>query len=128
MSNNLTDFIVQQFKKSFELSQFGAQLVQTANFLGYFCMAIPAALVMRRWGYKAGMVMGLVLGENTKLAGSLLVMAIVGGAIFPPILGWIAKSAGSLAKGYIVPCVGFSGVTLYGLLVNRVLPECDRTS
>jgi FHS family L-fucose permease-like MFS transporter len=27
-----------------------AQLAQTANFLGYFCMAIPAALVMRRWG------------------------------------------------------------------------------
>src|ERR1700728_2681851 len=59
MSNNLTDILVQQFKKSFELSQFSAQLVQTANFLGYFCMAIPAALVMRRWGYKAGMIMGL---------------------------------------------------------------------
>src|SRR5579864_9724911 len=59
MSNNLTDILVQQFKKSFELSQFSAQLVQTANFLGYFCMAIPAALVMRKWGYKAGMIMGL---------------------------------------------------------------------
>ena len=61
MSNNLTDILVQQFKKSFELSQFGAQLVQFANFMGYFCMAIPAALVMRKWGYRAGMVMGLVL-------------------------------------------------------------------
>ena len=61
MSNNLTDILVQQFKKSFELSQFSAQLVQTANFFGYFCMAIPAALLMRRWGYKAGMVTGLVL-------------------------------------------------------------------
>jgi len=59
MSNNLTDILVQQFKKSFELSQFGAQLVSTANFSGYFCMAIPAALAMRRWGYKAGMIMGL---------------------------------------------------------------------
>jgi MFS transporter, FHS family, L-fucose permease len=61
MSNNLTDILVQQFKKSFELSQFAAQLVQTANFLGYFCMAIPAALIMRRWGYKTGMVLGLIL-------------------------------------------------------------------
>jgi FHS family L-fucose permease-like MFS transporter len=61
MSNNLTDILVQQFKKSFELTQFGAQLVQTANFLGYFCMAIPAALVMRRWGYKAGMILGLTM-------------------------------------------------------------------
>src|SRR6201997_5678183 len=61
MSNNLTDILVQQFKKSLELSQFSAQLVQTANFFGYFCMAIPAGLVMRRWGYKAGMVSGLVI-------------------------------------------------------------------
>jgi FHS family L-fucose permease-like MFS transporter len=61
MSNNLTDILVQQFKKSFELSQFSAQLVETANFFGYFCMAIPAALLMRKWGYKAGMVIGLVM-------------------------------------------------------------------
>ncbi|HEV2618846.1 MAG TPA: L-fucose:H+ symporter permease [Acidobacteriaceae bacterium] len=61
MSNNLTDILVQQFKKSFELSIFSAQLVGTANFLGYFFMAIPAALVMRRWGYKSGMLMGLIL-------------------------------------------------------------------
>lgn len=59
MSNNLTDILVRQFQKSFQLSIFNAQLVQTANFLGYFCMAIPAALVMRKWGYKAGMIMGL---------------------------------------------------------------------
>ena len=61
MSNNLTDILVQQFRKSFELSKLSAQLVSTANFTGYFCMAIPAALVMRRWGYKTGMVMGLTL-------------------------------------------------------------------
>jgi FHS family L-fucose permease-like MFS transporter len=61
MSNNLTDILVQQFRKSFELSVFSAQLVSTANFLGYFCMAVPAALIMRRWGYKTGMVMGLTL-------------------------------------------------------------------
>jgi len=61
MSNNLTDILVQQFKKSFELSTFSAQLVSTANFTGYFCMAIPAALLMRRWGYKTGMVLGLCL-------------------------------------------------------------------
>ena len=43
------------------------------------------------------------LGPNTKLAGSLLVvMAIVGGALFPLVLGVIARSTGSLALGYIV--------------------------
>jgi MFS transporter, FHS family, L-fucose permease len=61
MSNNLTDILVQQFKKSFELSPLQAQLVQTAVFFGYFCMALPAALVMRRWSYKAGILLGLCL-------------------------------------------------------------------
>jgi len=60
MSNNLTDILVQQFKKSFELSLLQAQLVQTAVFLAYGTMAIPAALIMRRFGYKAGILIGLV--------------------------------------------------------------------
>jgi MFS transporter, FHS family, L-fucose permease len=61
MSNNLTDILVQQFRKSFELSPLQAQLVQTAVFLGYFCMAMPAAIFMRRWGYKAGILTGMCL-------------------------------------------------------------------
>jgi MFS transporter, FHS family, L-fucose permease len=60
------------------------------------------------------------LGENTKLGGSFLVMAIVGGALFPLGLGWIAKTTGSLALGYLVPLVGFAGVSLYGFLAPRV--------
>src|SRR6202050_5436780 len=59
MSNNLTDILVQQFKKSFGLSPLQAQLVQTAVFMGYFCMALPAAMFMRRMGYKAGILAGL---------------------------------------------------------------------
>src|SRR5258706_4509667 len=75
MSNNLTDILVQQFKKSFELSPVSAQLVQTANFLGYFFMAMPAALLMRRWGYKAGMVMGLLL-----FGGGMVLFGAAGGS------------------------------------------------
>jgi FHS family L-fucose permease-like MFS transporter len=68
MSNNLTDILVQQFKKSFELSLIQAQLVQTAVFLAYGTMAIPAALLMRRWGYKTGILIGLsVFGTGTLL-------------------------------------------------------------
>lgn len=61
MSNNLTDVLVQQFRKSFELSPLQAQLVQTAVFFGYFCMALPAALATQRKGYKTGILMGLGL-------------------------------------------------------------------
>jgi len=60
MSNNLTDILGQQFRKSFELNVLQAQLVQTAVFLAYFVMAIPAALLMRKFGYKMGLVVGLV--------------------------------------------------------------------
>jgi MFS transporter, FHS family, L-fucose permease len=68
------------------------------------------------------------LGPNTKLAGSFLVMAIVGGAIFPPILGWIAKVTGSLAYGYVVPAIGFLGVALYGFLAGDLQPPSGNTS
>lgn len=68
MSNNLTDILVQQFRKAFELSPFEAQLVQTSVYLGYFCMALPMAIAMQRWGYKRGMLLGLVLfGVGTLL-------------------------------------------------------------
>jgi len=68
MSNNLTDILVQQFRKSFELSLIQAQLVQTAVFLAYGTMAIPAALIMRRFGYKVGILIGLAtFGTGTLL-------------------------------------------------------------
>jgi len=63
------------------------------------------------------------LGPNTKLAGSLLVMAIVGGAIFPPVLGLIARNTGSLALGYVVPLAGFVVVAIYGFLSSKWQPS-----
>jgi len=47
--------------KSFEITRFKAGLVQSAYFGGYFLLSMPAALVMRRFGYKAGLVTGLFL-------------------------------------------------------------------
>jgi FHS family L-fucose permease-like MFS transporter len=59
--NNLTDVLIRQFMKSFAISRFQAALVQSAEFGGYFIMAMPAAFFMRRFGYKSGFVMGLLL-------------------------------------------------------------------
>ncbi|HEY7887361.1 MAG TPA: L-fucose:H+ symporter permease [Steroidobacteraceae bacterium] len=61
VANNLNDILIRQFKKAFELTDFESGLVQSAFYLGYFLFAIPAGLVMRRYGYKAGIVVGLVL-------------------------------------------------------------------
>lgn len=68
MSNNLTDILVQQFRKSFSLSLLQAQLVQTSVFLAYGTMAIPSAILMKRFGYKAGLLVGLIIfGVGTLL-------------------------------------------------------------
>jgi FHS family L-fucose permease-like MFS transporter len=59
--NNLTDFLIRQFMKSFEINRSGAAQLQIGIFVGYFLMAIPAGQIMRRFGYKAGLVTGLIL-------------------------------------------------------------------
>lgn len=59
--NNLNDVLIRQFMKSFAISRFQAGLVQSAFYLGYFLLAMPAAMLMRRLGYKAGFVTGLLL-------------------------------------------------------------------
>lgn len=61
VANNLNDVLIKHFKKAFTLSDFQSGLVQTAFYFGYFCFAIPAALFMKRFGYKAAVVLGLVL-------------------------------------------------------------------
>jgi len=59
--NSMNDVLIRQFMKSFELSRFQAGLVQSAFYMGYFMLAIPAALLMKKSGYKAGFVTGLLL-------------------------------------------------------------------
>ena len=59
--NNLNDVLIRQFMKSFAITRFQAGLVQSAFYMGYFLLAMPAALLMRKAGYKAGFVIGLFL-------------------------------------------------------------------
>ena len=59
--NNLNDILIRQFMTSFAVSRFQAGLVQFAFYLGYFFLATPAALLMRRYGYKSGFITGLLL-------------------------------------------------------------------
>jgi MFS transporter, FHS family, L-fucose permease len=61
VANNLNDILIKQFKKAFELSDFQAGLVQSAFYMGYFVLAIPASICMRRLGYKAALLIGLGL-------------------------------------------------------------------
>ena len=47
--------------KSMELSPFQAGLTQSAFYMGYFVFAVPAALLMRQYNYKTGIVLGLFM-------------------------------------------------------------------
>lgn len=61
LPNNLNDVLIPQFMKAFELNRLEAGLVQSAFYAGYFLFSFPAAKVMDRYGYKAGLLTGLVL-------------------------------------------------------------------
>ncbi len=62
IANDLTNPMVSAFKKVMrELSNFEAALVQLAFYGGYATMAIPAALFIRKFSYKGGIILGLAL-------------------------------------------------------------------
>jgi FHS family L-fucose permease-like MFS transporter len=60
-ANAVTDPMVIAFKKVMELSNSEAAWVQMAFYGGYFCMALPAAIFMRKYSYKVGILIGLAL-------------------------------------------------------------------
>lgn len=59
--NNLNDVLIRQFMKSFAITRFEAGLVQSAFYLGYFLLALPAGILMAKKGYKTGFLTGLLL-------------------------------------------------------------------
>lgn len=61
IANNLTDPLVKVFKEIFGMSTFQAALIQMAFYGGYFCMALPGAMIARRFNYKTGVLVGLGL-------------------------------------------------------------------
>ena len=54
-------------------------------------------------------------GTQTKLASSLLVMTVVGGAVAPLLMGYIADSTGSMAKAFLIPLVCYAVIGSYAV-------------
>lgn len=59
--HNLDPILIPHLRNAFSLSHFQASLVDSAVFIAYFLLAIPAGLLMKRFGYKVGIVIGLLL-------------------------------------------------------------------
>lgn len=59
--HNLDPILIKHLRSAFSLSHFQASLVDSAVFVAYFFLAIPAGLIMKRYGYKSGILVGLTL-------------------------------------------------------------------
>ena len=59
IANNLTDPLVKVFKQTFQMTTFQASIIQFAFYFGYFCIALPGAMIARKFTYKTGVLLGL---------------------------------------------------------------------
>ena len=84
-------------------------------FLSYFFMSImlPPCFALGIFG----------LGTRAKKASAYIVMAIMGGAILPKLMGYVADTY-DMCRGYIVPLVCFIFIAIYGY----AWPKLSRTS
>jgi FHS family L-fucose permease-like MFS transporter len=80
---NLNDILIPHLKKLFGLTDFQSSLIQTAFFGGYFLAALPAGWLMRRIGYRGGIVTGLVVCA----AGAALFIPAAAARAYPLFLG-----------------------------------------
>jgi FHS family L-fucose permease-like MFS transporter len=61
LANSLNGTLVKQFQTALDLQRWQANIVETAFYFGYFVMALPAGYVMKKYGYKMGILLGLIL-------------------------------------------------------------------
>ena len=72
ISNNLLSSVVKKMMTLFDIDQAKAEFVETSYWFAYFLFPIPIAMFMKRYSYKAGIVLGLLI-------------AAVGGLMFLPV-------------------------------------------
>ncbi len=68
LANNMTDTLLAAFKRILSMSDLQTSLVQFAFYGAYFCLALPGAILIKRYSYKTGILVGLGLF----ICGSLL--------------------------------------------------------
>jgi len=61
LTSNLLSTLIPHLKKVCQLDDLQSSFIDSAYWVGYFVMAIPAALVMKKYSYKAGIICGLII-------------------------------------------------------------------
>src|SRR5580698_4164641 len=97
LAASLNDVLIRHFQSALDLTRGQSSLIQFAFYIGYFCAALPAGFVIRRSGYKSGILVGLVLYAVGALAfypaaqarsyADFLAAAYVLGAVAGPAIG-----------------------------------------
>ena len=90
-ANDITNPMVKAFSKIFRMSVTDGALVQMAFYGGYFAMAFPAAMFIRRYSYKAGVLMGLTLYA---VGAFLFFPAKLTGSYYPFLLAYFILTCG----------------------------------
>lgn len=93
LANNMNDTLLAAFKRIMSMSDLQTSFVQFAFFGAYFCFAIPAALFIRRFTFKAGILLGLLL----YMTGTMLFFPAGEAASYPFFLVAIYVMAGGCA-------------------------------
>ena len=68
LANNMTDTLLAAFKKIMSMTDFQTSWIQIAFYGSYFCLALPAAILIKKFSYKTGILLGL----GMFIAGALL--------------------------------------------------------
>src|ERR1700694_3265532 len=68
LTSNLLPSLIPHLKKACQLNDFQSAFIDSAYWIAYFVMALPAANIMRRYSYKTGIITGLI----TAAVGALL--------------------------------------------------------
>lgn len=90
-ANDITNPMVKAFSKIFRMSVTDGALVQVAFYGGYFCMAFPAAMFIRKYSYKSGIMMGLALYA---IGAFLFFPAKMTGCYYPFLLAYFILTCG----------------------------------
>ncbi|HVG42604.1 MAG TPA: MFS transporter, partial [Chitinophagaceae bacterium] len=90
---NLNPILIPHLKKACQLSDVQSAFIDSASYIAYFLMAIPAGQFMKRYGYKGGIILGLILFAT----GSFLFFPAAGSRSYAFFLGALFIIACGLA-------------------------------
>lgn len=90
-ANDITNPMVKAFSKIFRMNNTRGALVQVAFYGGYFAMAFPAAIFIKKFSYKSGILLGLGLYA---LGAFLFFPAMMSGSFFPFLIAYFILTCG----------------------------------